>query len=286
MLTVRLLTSADFDLGMRLKEQAGWNQTRDDWRRSLELEPTGCFVGVWDGAEAATLATAVFGDTAWIAMVLTDEAFRGRGIASGLMRHALEYLEGRGVTTVRLDATSLGRPVYEKFGFQVDYELTRFGGVPNVEPEKWSAFADVSGIRPLSDSDVSAVTELDQRSAGCDRSRWLDLLRRDDPAHAAGWFDGGGLKAFVLGRAGSHAAQVGPSTATNPLAGVTLLRYTLAKRRGVKVFVDIPNSNRSAIDVAQHAQLMPQRPFYRMSRGRPSSNDVGLLWASSGPEYG
>jgi hypothetical protein len=34
---------------MQLKEAAGWNQTEDDWRCLLWLEPNGCFGAIKDG---------------------------------------------------------------------------------------------------------------------------------------------------------------------------------------------------------------------------------------------
>src|ERR1700687_3445839 len=114
---IRRMTPADVPLGMRLKQQAGWNQTEADWRRFLDLEPDGCFVAELDDDPVATTTTCVFGVIGWIAMVLVDVPVRGRGIGSALMRHALEYLDDRNVLTVRLDATPLGQPVYEKLGF-------------------------------------------------------------------------------------------------------------------------------------------------------------------------
>ena len=50
------MTSADIPLGMTLSQQAGWNQTRADWRRFLALEPGGCFVGELDGRPKNTNA--------------------------------------------------------------------------------------------------------------------------------------------------------------------------------------------------------------------------------------
>src|SRR5690242_17875638 len=129
------MTSADVPLGLRLREQAGWNQTEADWRRFLALEPDGCFVAELDGAAAGTAAAFVFGPVAWVAMVLVDEALRGRGVGGALMRHALDFLDRRAVRTVRLDATPLGRPLYEKLGFVAEYTLLRYAGaLPPVEP--------------------------------------------------------------------------------------------------------------------------------------------------------
>src|SRR5215470_13964397 len=103
------MTVDDIPLGMRLKEQAGWNQTEADWRRFLDLEPEGCFVAELDSVPAGTTLTCTFGPVAWIAMVLVDAALRGRGIGKALMVHALDFLDRRGVRTVRLDATPLGQ---------------------------------------------------------------------------------------------------------------------------------------------------------------------------------
>src|SRR5262249_32451649 len=108
------MTEPDIALGMRLKQQAGWNQTEADWRRCLALEPDGCFVAELDSQSVGTVTTCTFGDVAWVAMVLVEETVRGRGIGRALMERALAYLESTGVRCVRLDATPLGRPLYEK----------------------------------------------------------------------------------------------------------------------------------------------------------------------------
>ncbi len=51
----------------------------------------------------------------WVA---ADPAARGRGIVSGLMRHALADGRARGCEVTTLQATKLGRPVYERLGYQ------------------------------------------------------------------------------------------------------------------------------------------------------------------------
>src|SRR3954447_22763141 len=107
------MTVADIATGVRLKGQAGWNQLESDWRRLLDLQPDGCFVAEIDGAAVGTVTTCRFGPVAWVAMMLVGEAFRGRGIGRDLMLRALAELDGQGVRSVRLDATPLGRPLYE-----------------------------------------------------------------------------------------------------------------------------------------------------------------------------
>src|SRR6476619_1151636 len=120
---IRLLFESDSPAAMRLKEAAGWNQTEEDWRRLLALEPNGCFAAVKDDRLVGTTTTTTYGnELAWIGMVLVDPHERRQGIATKLMNVAMDYLNGK-VATVKLDATALGKPVYEKFGFHVESVL-------------------------------------------------------------------------------------------------------------------------------------------------------------------
>jgi len=121
------MTAADLDLADSLRALAGWNQTRNDWRRLLTHEPRGCFIAEWDGSPAGTATTICYGtDLAWIGMVLVDPEYRRRGIGTSLLRHCLDYLAGRGIRCIKLDATPQGRPVYERLGFQSEWPLTRW----------------------------------------------------------------------------------------------------------------------------------------------------------------
>jgi GNAT superfamily N-acetyltransferase len=95
MIRIRPMIVADLSLGMYLKAQAGWNQTEADWRRCRSLQADGCCVAEPDGVAVATTTTCLCGAAAGVAMVLVDEAVRGRGVGTARMRHALAFLDGR-----------------------------------------------------------------------------------------------------------------------------------------------------------------------------------------------
>ena len=92
---------------------------------------------------------------AWVNKVLVDQDRRGRGFGTALMRHVVQHLDELGVKSIRLDATPLGRPVYEKLGFTPEFTLARYTGVlPGLSQA-------VPGVEPLLEDDLPAVLAMD-----------------------------------------------------------------------------------------------------------------------------
>ncbi len=77
------------------------------------------FYGVEDGDGLASgLVAFDHGEDCSVWLVATRESARGRGLAGALMGHALADARERGRTTSTLQATDLGRPVYERLGYR------------------------------------------------------------------------------------------------------------------------------------------------------------------------
>jgi GNAT superfamily N-acetyltransferase len=70
------------------------------------------------GAPSSCLMAFDHGDDCSIWLVATLPDARGRGLAGALMGHALADARDRGRTTSTLQATDLGRPVYERLGYR------------------------------------------------------------------------------------------------------------------------------------------------------------------------
>src|SRR5215216_2256343 len=168
---IRLLFESDIPAAMQLKQAAGWNQTEEDWRRLLALQPNGCFAAMKDGRLIGTTTTTTYGnDLAWIGMVLVDPSERRQGIATKLMNVALDYLNGK-VATVKLDATAQGKPVYEKFGFQVESLVERWSGTRKARNTETPKALDHDAIQDL--------LALDRVAFNADRSKLIQELIDD-----------------------------------------------------------------------------------------------------------
>jgi GNAT superfamily N-acetyltransferase len=278
MIHIRLMTAADLPLGLSLSRQAGWNQTETDWRRALDLQPDGCFVAEFDGMAAGTTTTCIFGDVAWIAMVLVDAPMRGRGIGMALMRHALAFLDGCGIATTRLDATPLGQPIYERLGFVAEYRLARYEGT-------LAAAEAISGVEAAVPEQWARLAALDAAVTGADRRPLLYRLFAEAPDSVRVVRQGDKMAGFIAARTGSRAVQLGPCIAP-PEVSPLLFIDAWGRYPGQRVFIDIPVENTAATGLAKAQGLTVQRYLTRMSRGTPRGEQLDWLMASFGPEKG
>jgi GNAT superfamily N-acetyltransferase len=265
---VRLLRPSDIPSAMRLKDAAGWNQTEEDWRRILELDPEGCFGIEREGRLVATTTAICYGRTlAWIGMVLTDPEFRGRGLASQLMRRALEFLDGRAIECVKLDATGMGRGLYCKFGF-----------VDECPVERWERKPGPAA--PLEVGPRGFDPAMDRRAFGADRGRLLASLAGGESASIPG-------SGFAMGRPGSRAAFFGPCVATSVDAARSLVGWFVARHAGEPVYWDLLPDHPEAAALAERFGFQRIRELVRMARGASSAPpDPRQVYAIAGFEFG
>ncbi len=278
MIKIRQMTIDDVQLGLELTGQAGWNQTESDWLRFLKMEPEGCFAAELGGRTVGTTTTCAFEGVAWIAMVLVDVDYRGKGVGTELLKYALNYLDKRKVKTVRLDATSAGQPIYEKLGFALEYQLARFEGIAPSGKRGTLVTKAVPAI-------YASIIEFDKWTTGTNRGKMLRRFFEEFPEDIRIIQHGDKIAGFIMTRPGANAVQIGPCIATLD-AGSVLLQDALNRCAAEQVFIDIPVDNAEAVKVAEPSGLRIQRYFMRMYRGERIKDNVKAIWSSSGPEKG
>lgn len=277
---IRRLEESDISEAMWLKESVNWNQTETDWLRLLRLEPTGCFCATIDGAVVATTTTTTYGkELAWIGMVLVDPERRRLGIATKLMHGALDYLSNAGVTTIKLDATPVGRSVYEALGFKVESLVERWEGIPGARPFACST---------LNSSTLEEVLKFDRHAFDVDRSKLIELLIEDSfvpPCFTTG--TDGRVTGYALARRGSAAAYVGPLLALGSDAAANLLDGLLSQMAGRRVYIDLNMNFEEGQKILIERGWVKQRELLRMSYGKKTMTGCSpSIFAIAGPETG
>jgi len=287
------MSREDLPFADAVRADAGWNQTLTDWNRFLLHQPEGCFIAEESGQPVGTATTWIHGPhLAWIGMVLVRTDARGHGIGTALLRYSIRFLQERGIRGIRLDATPLGRPVYERLGFKAEWELHRW------EHPNWpgSSIADkdrsteLSRIRPWRPTDTQAESPLlvlERLAFGTPRAQLIEALSQSSLRAVVLVEPTDTVAAFGMIRAGSRATYLGPAVAQDPASAEPLLESLLQSPTGTPLFWDIPEPNWPARAWAERHGFRRQRVLTRMYLG--TSEPVGnphLQLALSGPETG
>ena len=283
LMQLRVMTENDLASGMRLKELAGWNQTEADWKRFLRASKEGCFVAEVDGVVCGSAATIIYGGRfAWIGMVLVDPEYRGRGIGTKLLERCVAHLDSVGVPCIKLDATPLGKPLYEKLGFVTEYEL-----------ERWILKRPARDDRELGPLErmpaplLDFVLKADGEAFGADRSVILRSINDDEPRFTDGLWNAGGMEGYAFGRHGSFADHLGPWIAKDAAAAERLLDRFLQQGIRESVVVDCAAANPFAKNLLQARGFEYVRPLTRMFRGKNAfPGRTELVCSILGPEFG
>jgi GNAT superfamily N-acetyltransferase len=285
-----LLSSAELDDVGALVNEARWNQTAADWRLFIELGRVYA-AHTASGRIMATTAILPYGERfGWISMVLVAGSYRRRGLATLLMRRAMDDLSAARLVP-GLDATPDGRAVYRALGF-ADY-----CGFHRLRRERQEARqaarqaardrgSSPASVRPIRDADWPALCAFDAAAFGAQRSAVLGGLRGRLPAAELVAESGNRIVGFSLGRDGRIAAHIGPLVAEDDAVACALLAHALD---GIEapVFIDLADAKSDVRSFLQARGFAAIRPFTRMLHGRAGRfDDPARTFAVVGPEFG
>lgn len=272
MFDIRAGTKQDLPRAAALSAAVGWNQVAADWDFFLDHGQVRVVQDAAGDALAASAALLPYGpDIAWISMVLVRPDQRRRGLASALLRWAMDARPAQGLA---LDATPAGRLVYARLGFSEVFGFARWS-VPNPLPRP-------PGITPrrLTEADWPAILALDAAAFGAPREVLLRCFAARAP-QAAFVAEGG----FVLARDGLRTPQIGPLVAGDAATAQALLAAA-RDALGASAILDMPDGATNLATILAASGGAPQRDFTRMVLGRLPAAQRTKNFALAGPEFG
>lgn len=288
-LETRSLEADDAAQGLVLSKAAGWNQTIKDWEMMIEH---GWGIGLFT-PENRSIGTAMllpFGETlCWISMVLVDEQWRRRGLATFLMNACLDEAENRELT-VGLDATENGEKVYAQLGFEAFARFTRLKLSPEEVPVRSQQLDGTEGshfIRQIQPADLPEVLEWDLRAFGGDRSY---ILRHQFSIWPEAAFMAvnpkGTLGGYTLGRVGCKAREFGPIMAEDGTIAEQLYRASISLD-AAPVYMDVGEHFPEFKKHRLAEGWKVERGFVRMVKGAlDGDRQISKIYASAGPDFG
>ncbi len=110
----------------------------------------------------------VFENTAWLAHIIVDGAFRKRGIGLQIVLELLRRLQDFPVETCLLTATMAGKSVYEKAGFRTVGAYIFFK-----REFPWKGGPVSPKLAPFREAYRSSIYELDEKASGENRRKLI-----------------------------------------------------------------------------------------------------------------
>jgi GNAT superfamily N-acetyltransferase len=247
---------------LSLSEEAGWNQTAEDWAVFLRH---GYVRGLCAGDRLVATAAAIpYGPAlGWVSMVLVTADWRRKGLASRLVADCTAFLRNSGRAAL-LDAAPAATAIYAALGY-----------APLAAMERWQGFGQGAACKTS-----SVDWNLDIAAFGADR-RFLfeDFIARP----GVGAFES--AHGFALLRQGAKTAQIGPLVAPCEEAP-SLLEQAVQAASG-PVVIDVLDAGVFLLPRLEQLGFQRLRPFTRMALGISSLPGVpSRVMAAAGPEFG
>ena len=266
-ITVHPLREADLDATDAVVI-AAYNVTqsrKSSLRFYMDLQPDGAFVAK-DGETIVGFGAALnYGPFAYVGLMSVHPAAQRRGVGRAILERLLLWLDEQHCPTVLLDATPVGAPLYEQFGFVTDDTTVVMRQTQERSSIECFAYNRTS---PLQEQDIEELIAFDASHFGARREAVLRhyiqlgrvLVTKDEQGHITG---------YIIAQ--SH--SIGPWIAQTKADAEQLLYATQ-----LLPFIDVPNAfvsahNDNALALLQHYGFVKQRDLKHMYRGMPITRE-------------
>jgi hypothetical protein len=259
----------------------GWNPGLHDAEVAYRYDP-GAFVALRAGTElvGGGVILSYGGAFGFMGMFIVRADRRHEGLGRELWYYRRDRLTARlrPGAAIGMDGVPDLVPFYERGGFVVAHRDVRFQGRAVGAPDP-----DVESLAVVSASDLA---DYDGRHFPAPRGAFL-----------AGWLSQPGTIGAVIRDAGRPVAvgvlrparvgwKFGPVTADHSGLAERLVGGLLAAVEGESVQIDVPETNRAGVDLAQRCGLREVFGCARMYRGSPPDLPLDRIYGVTSFEFG
>ena len=266
---IRPMVRGELDLVIEWAASENWNPGLHDADAFWAADPSGFWIGLFDGQPVAAVSAVKYSrDYGFMGLYIVRPDLRGCGHGLAIAQQAMAYLEG---CNIGLDGVVEQQENYRKSGFVVAHRNVRY--VLNA-PAFASSEPD-DRLVPLSGLPFEDVARYDRQFFPADRSAFLRKWIAQLGATAIGFCEEARLLGYGVLRPCRSGFKIGPMFAETPEIAASLLTRLIASARpGEQVFLDVPECNPRALDLALRFGMDATFETARMyTRGAP---DIGM----------
>ncbi len=285
---IKTMSRADIDRAVEWAAAEGWNPGLSDASCFATADPDGFFGGWLGDRMIASISVINYSPGfAFLGFYIVEVPYRGQGYGYRLWRHAMLHAGNR---LVGLDGVAAEQDNYRRSGFELAYRNIRYGGCP-------PANLNIDGAACPPDTEIAPIDRSLQEIAAVDRTAFP--ASRD--AFLQCWISAPGhvsRAAYVDGKPAGYGVirpcrsghKIGPLFADDRRVAEALLSALLVgsaiEDDSGEVFLDVPEPNRAAVDLAQDLGLAPVFETARMYTGPAPAIALGKIFGVTSFELG
>lgn len=270
---IRNMNLADMQTALDWAAAEGWNPGLHDAKAFYYTDPGGFFMATINGRPAGIISAVAYDETyGFIGFFIVRPEYRGNSLAMLLGKKAFDYLGNR---TIGLDGVVNRLENYRAFGFEVAHNNTRFAGVAGGKADK--------RVMALNDIPFNRLLAYDKAVSGFQRQTFLTHWINQPGCYALALPDGSGnLLGYGVIRPCRTGYKIGPLFADGGENALVLFGSLCNCVRGEQVFLDVPEHNQQALQMAGAAGMEPVFSTARMySHGMPASDNGSVFGITS-----
>lgn len=260
----------------------GWNPGINDASIFYKTDPDG-FFGYFRNGEMIGGGSLVSynGQYGFMGFFIIQDQYRGMGIGRRLWRQRRDHLLQRldRYASVGMDGVVAMQPFYAKGGFEMAFRDERY-------ERKGENMVYRSAVSYIDINDLDAVLEYDLKCFLYPRSYFMQSWVLQPGAYAFKYQEGDSLQGFCVMRKATTGYKIGPLFADNPIIAEDLYKACLHHANGESVFLDIPVTNRAAVDMIQKFKAKYVFECARMYYGKKVNLPIEQIFGITSFELG
>ena len=264
-LDIRIAARDELNLVLDWAAAEGWNPGLADAVPFHAADPDGFLVARLHGQPVAVISATRYADSfGFIGFYIVRPEARGPGHGWTLWQAAMARLAGR---NIGLDGVPAQQENYRKSGFTLAHRNVRYEGRSRgaTSLERWP---QALGLTQLSAVAPQVLSDYDRAFFPTERRAFLQQWVAQPGTIALGMVQGDALRGYGVLRPCRAGYKVGPLFADTPQIAATLFDGLCASaKEGAPVFLDLPECNAAALELAQQRGMHAMFETARMYTG-------------------
>jgi len=275
---ISVMSQDEISTAINWARNEGWNPGIHDAATFYQADPTGFLAGKYNDQIIATISAVKYGSHfGFIGLYIVKNEFRGKGFGLKLWEAAISSLPGR---NIGLDGVLAQQDNYKKSGFKLAHRNIRFAG------KSAKSKLPIRAI-PAEDIEFKDIENYDSQLFPDERSAFLKHWIAPENSRTLVIVENSRILGYGSVRACNQGFKIGPLNAeTSDIAVELFLALTATIPEESEIFLDVPEPNKAAIELAQKSGMTPVFETARMYTKSFPSLPLGKIFGITTFELG